>query len=790
MPKPTDQQTTATAVVPPASAAVDQIGQRVTRDETPRPSAPTPGKCGCGGPCGGAENTVRSPSFGATPLPLRSAATHAELARTGLRPMLLREVRPGVDARPLPRACEEHAQPLGEAIHRDLWRADSAASIAPTISSPGRPKTLPKDGWPADPKVASEWQSISRVVYLTRLVHQPAKSNDLLAHEARSRVGSPMAPLYDLWVVDNLLLGGDFEAAFGATLDWTARWSDSHIDGRPLIATVLHRRAECAEQLGDFEAAERALQDTISVQSKCGYPHAGPWFKWGELCERQGDISKAIWAFQQASLQPGEDGLPAAAQRRANRLRRETPWVRPDLGQLAAQLLECLRTRDLPRLEDLASRSQFAVGQAGGHLLFTEPDRVLPTLFRDLARSRVTGDPEQVDGSGSKRYLRTAGWLGGAFADRVELLLCKVRGGWEWAGVIVQTPRPCTLALMEAIAGPPTEPLTNQPLTIPIKAPWPSPFSFQAGGVGTYLSTSFLFGPSFAAIVGGRPCGLGPGGFYYNNWPSHWEQDQYAIDFSRWERGHPWPANYSKRTPLLACADGRVDRFYDVANAGTTDRPNFVDLQLRIPGTNPPVRSTLTARYFHLDGPRRMYVSRGMWMDEGAVLGVIDDTGTSVHDHLHFEIRDSSLPLPPALAAALGADEAALGRSVRINPLDGQRLDDGDDGRCITSTNRILDPATLCERFATGRWADAGTEFHPDYYEIIRRHCYIPREPTPSERGPVCASRPGGPRLARCADRCVDLASDPSNCGRCGLNCGVDDAGARLRCVSGTCEPS
>ena len=100
--------------------------------------------------------------------------------------------------------------------------------------------------------------------------------------------------------------------------------------------------------------------------------------------------------------------------------------------------------------------------------------------------------------------------------------------------------------------------------------------------------------------------------------------------------------------------------------------------------------SRYTARYLHFDGPNRMTVSPDMWIEQGFVLGILDDTGSSAWDHIHFQINDRTLltPLSP------------FGRTTRPTPIDGptgpQTLNDNDDNRCIISDNQITSPAAHC----------------------------------------------------------------------------------------------
>ena len=61
-----------------------------------------------------------------------------------------------------------------------------------------------------------------------------------------------------------------------------------------------------------------------------------------------------------------------------------------------------------------------------------------------------------------------------------------------------------------------------------------------------------------------------------------------------------------------------------------------------------------------------------MYVRQGARLGLMDDTGNSQLNHLHFSIHDATL---------MG------GMSVRPTPMDGFSLSDQASGTCVTSTN-------------------------------------------------------------------------------------------------------
>jgi murein DD-endopeptidase MepM/ murein hydrolase activator NlpD len=92
---------------------------------------------------------------------------------------------------------------------------------------------------------------------------------------------------------------------------------------------------------------------------------------------------------------------------------------------------------------------------------------------------------------------------------------------------------------------------------------------------------------------------------------------------------------------------------------------------------NPTDLVRFRSRYLHLAGPFLIPVSEMMPVITGQRLGLMDDTGSSVIDHLHFSIHDTNIARPGS----------SFGGSVRPTPMGGVRLGDGDDGRCVESTN-------------------------------------------------------------------------------------------------------
>jgi len=238
------------------------------------------------------------------------------------------------------------------------------------------------------------------------------------------------------------------------------------------------------------------------------------------------------------------------------------------------------------------------------------------------------------------------------------------------------------------------------PDDLKMKAPWASGENFRAGGIvpmsaqlagiaaslyATSLLYPILYASALEALSLSSPCGLGPGGLYYGQPPTHVGSvnDFFAIDFSRFVRGIPFLLDAGGKS-VLAVAEGIVNVALSNHATGDPTEANWVEighmtaqeLLLRFLIellTGQRVLPKYSSQYLHLDGPGKIPVSVGMFVRQGARLGLVDDTGTSVADHLHFSLHDRDLPS--------SAD------SVRPTPMDGQTLNDADDGRCMFSTN-------------------------------------------------------------------------------------------------------
>jgi tetratricopeptide (TPR) repeat protein len=519
-----------------------------------------------------------------------------------------------------------------------------------------------------------QWSALSAEAQ--RATPGPSLDEALEKLEAADEADSPVAPAYKLWRADALnRVGREAEAV--TAYDETLRAAESApaFERVDFSREALRHRASAQGRLGDVDAAVASYRELQKRGEHAALYHAG------ELAERTGRFEQAASLYGEIAAKertPDTDDDAQRALRAAERLTGQQGVFTPSPLGIAHYLEAAVMTRDAEALRRLASASHFQVGPGGGHFRF-ESEELLDRLGADLKASRPRRLHKGLLGTGNKRYLLTSGWRGEWFRNVVGFHFARSGRGWAWEGVVVNAPGEPWLKRWE-----PAEKRTNQPLPFPLLAPWPAGRHFMAGGIPLFAGQSAsivaaLLIPFFGAGVAAAlafgyslsDCGYGLRGFYYNQGPTHSGNDAFAIDFTAYRRGVPF-LNVAGGTSVLAAATGVVRFTRDSIASGDSSAPNEVLIDHNDPATGNP---RFVSRYLHMAGPGLIPVSAGMFAPTGARLGRMNDTGTSVMDHLHFSIHDS--------AAGPG-----IGPSVRPNPMEGQSLGDGASGSCIRSTNR------------------------------------------------------------------------------------------------------
>jgi murein DD-endopeptidase MepM/ murein hydrolase activator NlpD len=525
------------------------------------------------------------------------------------------------------------------------------------------------------------WEHASELVLRARCEQRASSSNEALRHFVKEDPSGPLAPLMLAWIADNLVFDKNFEEAIGAYERLLKRHGRKRFRGLPWGVYALEQMAHCHARLGRLE---RAVRELSAARALPGH-QAQSWlhFRSAQVLEEGFKDRDAQRAYRRVTssaddVHSTEVPLPELARRAADRLAGKRPLEAfPD--RLATALVRALETRDVATLARLASRTHFSLGVAGSEIDFLDFAKLAPYLKQDLGRSKVVVDPAALLGSGGKLYLDTDGWSGKLLSGRVYFILARVRDGWEWRGVALTQINESFLELI-----PPAVPQKNQPLQLPIKAPYPQNACFRAGGLTHFLE-------SFLPFIGGyimlsdlfSSCGYGPGGFYYNQGPTHRGREAFAIDFTHYQHGLAF-RNTAGGVPVLAVQAGIVSMVRSNITSGDSslenrvqiDHPSLNEVLGLIFGIPLPAQLKYQSWYLHLAGPGQVLVSLGMWVQQGARLGPINDTGNSAFDHLHFSLHDRDIVV----------DGEPYG-SIRPTPMDGHALGDGDGGVCLCSTN-------------------------------------------------------------------------------------------------------
>ena len=535
-----------------------------------------------------------------------------------------------------------------------------------------------------DDKTAHEWMSLAEEVLASRAEQASSDVNGVLTAAFEREPQSPAAPAYRLWLADNLARDGrldDAVAAYDAVVE-CAEAAPPLLEAHDPSVTALFHKAEAAAQLGGLSTAIATFRELASLAGD----DPAPLFRAGRLAEEGGDEAQAAELYRGAAgtSSSGRTDDPAELARRAL-LRLETgPSVlAPSAERVAESLSVALERRDARRLRSLVSSTHFAAGPIGGHTAF-ETEDLLDSLCADLSRGAVEVGGGLL-GVGDKRYLPTRGWAGTWFRGDGTFMITRAPRGWRCTGVAVGGVDERWLERWR-----PAVDQTNQPLPFALLAPWPVDVSFMAGGLTHYVGqqavilaaavAAWPFGAIAAAALAlgysSNPCGFGPRGYYYNQGPTHDGDDAFAIDFTRYRAFVPYD-NESGGTPVLAARGGTVRKVRAAFPSGYADDVNLVHIEHADPA-NPVDGRRFTTRYLHLEGPWGVPVSEMMPVVAGTRLGRMDDTGNSVLDHLHFSIHDRHVPAPSGVH---------YGGSVRPTPMNGARLEDGDSGTCVRSTN-------------------------------------------------------------------------------------------------------
>lgn len=542
-----------------------------------------------------------------------------------------------------------------------------------------------------DEELVEGWRQVSSLVHRARHTPSPSASNELLRDRIKEHSDGPFSVAYLLWIADNLFQEARFEEAIEVYDELVAAHPERMVGTKSFAAIALAQAAAAYERLGDPEQASRAhgrIAEAYAEHTSVAWAH----YEQGRIAEEAGNDEEAVAAYERAARAPDVPastalGTNELGRRAAERIRNPGEGIRPQPEHVSRELVRALERRADDELRRLASPTHFTFGVLHSERYFYDRDKLLGQLVADLRRSKVRADPTALFGCGEKRYLSTDGWSGDVLDGRVVMILTRAREGWEWSGVaLTQLPEKWESFLE------PFERMENQPLALSIKAPWPAGTSMRAGGIIPFslqlaaFGALGIFGPGAMFFASLNACGFGPGGLYYNQPSTHTGDEAFAIDFCKFQPGVPF-LNTAGGTPLLAVADGLVIGVESNNPTGSSSSGNCVRLEHMTESelfalfiiwlfTGQRQFMPFSSRVLHLDGPARIPVSVGMHVKQGARLGLLDDTGNSVANHLHFTINDRRVP---------GA--TPLGRTVRPTPMDGQTLNNIDDGRCVFSTN-------------------------------------------------------------------------------------------------------
>ena len=592
-----------------------------------------------------------------------------------------------------------------------------------------------------DLRMLDTWLQTSAMVHRVRLSPEPHATSASLDDLVTSKKHDAFAPHYAFWAADNAAMTRRFDEASKRYLEVASRFGKAQLFGTPWAVPALVGAADAQLRLFSLDSALKAYQRLVDEHSKIR-PASDTYLDMAVAAENGGKLEDAAALYEQAVKAAGKGtGATRAgswAGRSLERLRSSRTWFRPTFDGLARELAVALRAGNAKALGSLLSPTHCQLGFLASEARFVDAAALLAQLRAALKGREARVDASAVEGEGRKFRLAVDGLDDGLFG-RAVLLISRSVHGFEWTGMGILPPdlrNDEAVARVRALAKrrrddeggnfpgddggespgpdeppPPPSPFYETVGQLAPKCPFPAGLNLRAGS-GHFIAeqaaiaaAAIAAGPfyllaltagAFAASLA-SPCGFGPGGLYYGSGWTHDLDEWFAIDFARYNPGVPFSNAPTRSTPVLAVQEGVVRFRRDTVANGTDDgdgQGNEVRLaHIRaaalpsilssIATTNTDSRWRYTSFYLHLMGPGAVLVSPGMFVRQGALLGFMDNTGTSISDHLHFSLHDSTKPYTGAGSGFF----SEFGMSVRPSPMDGQSLEDWDDGRCIRSSN-------------------------------------------------------------------------------------------------------
>lgn len=532
------------------------------------------------------------------------------------------------------------------------------------------------------PREDELWTELSGRVAQARLDGEPDRLNQELAEAATSVETPGLGMVFEFWAAENLRMAErhtDAIALFDEVLETHEEFT---FLGEDFRGALLRKRAISEEALDQVTAALSTYDELIRHTNG---ERSRPYYRKGLLAEEEGMDSTAVAAYQNSAAAADPEyhhlsGLDEVASRNADRVADPFDGFYLTADGLIDRLVTLFRERLFGELASLASPTHFMIGPAGGCQEFVDRESLIGQLTNDAEASDISIDREPVTRAGKSVYLRTDGWEGELFIERLDLKLAETPQGWEWSGVVLRVPETAeelidrwrtkwdpglwadpetsTPTATATPSGTPTAaPSTSYYATIDIAAPFKKGQRFRAGGL-----------PSPVGVGGG--CGVGIPGFYYDFGPTHQEDrySKYAIDFTQYLSVANTNSAFGKR--VLSTNGGVVhtvvDKHGDGANSANKVEVNHLAKNRCGVGTD------YRSQYYHLAGSKKFPFSKGSHVKQGSLLGFMDNTGVSAFHHLHFNIINLHTR-----------------KSVKPSPMDGHRLDGTDNGTCVASDNGV-----------------------------------------------------------------------------------------------------
>ena len=257
-----------------------------------------------------------------------------------------------------------------------------------------------------EPRLANQWYDLGMRAADAARGPRPSEANRSLSAAVEAEPQSPLAPVYRLWMGNNLAREGrladavdSFHKALDAVRDAAELTQPWDVQGAALkdLAVAQERAGDVVAAIATFRELGTTRKDDLE-----------PLYRAGLIAERAGRTDEARELYREASGRTKATRASSSAEfarRAAARLDEPDAAFRPTLSAIVDEMRSAIRDQDVAKLTRLRSNTHFSVGPVGGETRFEDLE-VADSLLAELSSRKIRYRKRLLGTIGRSRHAR------------------------------------------------------------------------------------------------------------------------------------------------------------------------------------------------------------------------------------------------------------------------------------------------------------------------------------------------------------------------------------------------